>query len=278
MLKSNQTHSRQNLAPKFTPRRAEELLQFWANLADLNADEFGRELESLTEFAPEVFGELRGLVKPADDMEEPRDDFFRSVWGLREHLRAAWQTTDLRAREWYIHELRRLYVRHTELGSQPDWDAVRDALLKKFVPEGSQSQSTDSPDFEEIFRGFRRQSRFWGFWVERPPALTAFERVMFHFQRVAHRARKCENPECTAPYFFTKRKGQKYCTEECALPAQRKAKSEWWARNREDQMKRRKRKRKAIKTERRESKNTIKPSSIGKPRKVARPPKKRETQ
>ena len=38
----------------------------------------------------------------------------------------------------------------------------------------------------------------------------------------------CKNAECPAPHFFPSRKGQKYCSEECAAPAQRAFKKNWW--------------------------------------------------
>lgn len=268
MLKSSKTHLRKNLAAGFTPKRAEALLQFWANLADVSADEFGSELESLTKSAPEIFGALIGLLEPSDSqgVEESREDFVRSAWGLRENLRAAWQATDLREREWYIYELRRLYARHTEVYSLRAMEPALKSIVNRLVSQSPESESV-SLGMQQLGAEFRNRSRFYGYWVDPPPALTAFERTMFHFQRIAHRARKCENPECMAPYFFMKRKGQKYCTEECALPAQRKAKSEWWARNRDDQMKKRRQ---------RESKDTTEPLSAA-PRTVVGRPKKKGT-
>jgi hypothetical protein len=43
------------------------------------------------------------------------------------------------------------------------------------------------------------------------------------------RMRYCLNPECPAPYFFAKKRRQKYCTEECAGAGQRESKRIWWA-------------------------------------------------
>jgi hypothetical protein len=40
-----------------------------------------------------------------------------------------------------------------------------------------------------------------------------------------------KNAECPAPYFFPIRKGQKYCSETCAAPAQRAFKKNWWRDN-----------------------------------------------
>jgi hypothetical protein len=41
-------------------------------------------------------------------------------------------------------------------------------------------------------------------------------------------ARKCLNPECPSPFFFARRRKQKYCSEVCAMPAQRDSKRRWW--------------------------------------------------
>jgi hypothetical protein len=43
------------------------------------------------------------------------------------------------------------------------------------------------------------------------------------------RMRYCLNPECPAPYFFAKKRRQRYCTEECAGAGQRELKRVWWA-------------------------------------------------
>ncbi len=65
------------------------------------------------------------------------------------------------------------------------------------------------------------------------PEPTAFEATVFHFQmKLADKARHCLNPICPAPYFFAVKKGQKYCSPECALPAQQESKRLWWQRNR----------------------------------------------
>jgi hypothetical protein len=58
------------------------------------------------------------------------------------------------------------------------------------------------------------------------------DKLMFLILRavfLAEKMRYCANPECPAPYFLAKRRSQKYCTQECALPAQREFKKAWWA-------------------------------------------------
>src|SRR5258705_917220 len=253
-MKSSHISPNGNLAKRLTPSRAEGLLQFWANLADPRSDDFSRDVESLVKSFPEVFRELRGLDESADSLGagQEQEDFFHSVWGLREHLRAAWQATDLREREWCIYQLRRLYSQHTKAFAAPAVMAALESALNRSAPQDSQSESS-SQIMKQSATVFWKYGKFWGFLVDPPPALTTFERLMFHFQRIAHRAQKCQNPECEAPFFFIKKKGQKFCKPECALPAQREAKREWWARNSKIQTKKRRQKRQAATARRRES-------------------------
>lgn len=73
-----------------------------------------------------------------------------------------------------------------------------------------------------------RHGSVWGFDGPLPPP-SPFEEVLLHLTRSGDRARHCQNPDCPAPYFFAKRRSQKYCSDGCALPAQREAKRRWWA-------------------------------------------------
>jgi len=46
--------------------------------------------------------------------------------------------------------------------------------------------------------------------------------------RHADRFGFCRNPECPAPYFFARRRDQRYCSAVCAGPAKKAAKLRWW--------------------------------------------------
>jgi len=61
-----------------------------------------------------------------------------------------------------------------------------------------------------------------------PPPLSPFEQAILYLLKRAHQTRFCENPSCPAPYFLAGRSSQKYCSEDCALPAQREYKRRWW--------------------------------------------------
>lgn len=57
---------------------------------------------------------------------------------------------------------------------------------------------------------------------------TICERI---FVYLSGRTSRCENRDCHAPYFFARRRSQKYCSDACAVPAQREFKRKWWAEN-----------------------------------------------
>jgi hypothetical protein len=57
---------------------------------------------------------------------------------------------------------------------------------------------------------------------------TFFDKAVLHLLKSASRLRCCRNPECAAPYFFARRRSQKYCSEDCTLPFQRDYKRRWW--------------------------------------------------
>jgi hypothetical protein len=46
--------------------------------------------------------------------------------------------------------------------------------------------------------------------------------------RHADRFGFCRNPRCPAPYFFIRRRDQRYCSADCAGPAKKAAKLRWW--------------------------------------------------
>lgn len=80
------------------------------------------------------------------------------------------------------------------------------------------------------------------YWAEIEASLVdAFFLVLHRALHVVDRTRYCPNPECPAPYFIAKRRSQKYCSEICALPAQREFKRRWWAEHGEARRKSRQR-------------------------------------
>jgi hypothetical protein len=149
------------------------------------------------------------------------DFLLKAMIGLGEHIRQAWREPDLRASEWIIYELRRLWQRLYLKARQVSDPGDR---LEDFIP----------PEHLDRARARQEERRvkleryiFWGWWPASPPALTAFEQVMIHFQRALPQARYCANPDCPAPYFFAQRRSQKY-HEACAWYGQQQAKRRYW--------------------------------------------------
>jgi|SRR5208283_1255991 len=62
-----------------------------------------------------------------------------------------------------------------------------------------------------------------------PTQAIPVEALLYYVRRNAARMLRCPNPDCSAPYFLSTKKGQKYCSEVCARPAQLESKRRWWA-------------------------------------------------
>jgi hypothetical protein len=75
------------------------------------------------------------------------------------------------------------------------------------------------------------------------PPSTAFEQILAYLIRPDVHTHLCANAECPASYFFARRCSQKYCSEDCAAPAQREFKQRWWEKKGKAWRKARKRKR-----------------------------------
>lgn len=160
---------------------------------------------------PEFFASLQppGTPPPKAESTIPTAHW-ELVARVQQFLRLAWDAPDLRTREWLIFKTRDQYYFHT----------VRLPLFEARVgPDpaaGNLSQQSD----EEYAAS-----------IQAPP-FVPFEQLMYRFQRMADLAFHCGNPECPAPYFFAKKKSQRFCSEDCSAPAKREAKRRWWRENR----------------------------------------------
>jgi hypothetical protein len=61
-----------------------------------------------------------------------------------------------------------------------------------------------------------------------PPPPTPYQRAVMHLLKSASKTRYCNNPDCPSPYFFGKRKSQKFCGEDCTVSIQREHRRRWW--------------------------------------------------
>lgn len=164
---------------------------------------------------PEIFT-IRPLgPRPPDAESEITSNQWRLAAQVQDYLRRAWEASDLRSREWFIFKARDYY--HFQTVVMPLFD-VRMRSAHERGADLKAELDSPVPDEEEAVR-------------HGPPRLTEFERAMYLFQRIADQARRCPNPECPAPFFFTSRKNQRYCGEKCAAEALREQKRKWWAEN-----------------------------------------------
>jgi hypothetical protein len=133
----------------------------------------------------------------------------------RNLLRKAWDTSDLRHREWYLYEL------------SADFH-------KRRADQELQEQLGDTIQIEELLGEFVRPgSTMFDRRISEPSAeTTALEEALLYLKKNLRRARHCANKDCAHPYFLQSRKGQKFCSEKCSAPALRAAKREWWRVNR----------------------------------------------
>jgi hypothetical protein len=197
-------------------RLAERFLLNLANLRgawplDENDEvELKRTVESLDSFRPQY----RDVLADSEPV---------GILILRDFLRKAWDATSARQRDWYVFKFRDY--------SQKMTDRIRAnaaALPYQKLPPVPLILATTFPEAALL----TSQSE--------PSELSALEVIGFDFlAKLLARAKRCDNPGCRVePYFFLKKKGQKYCSETCSIPAQRAAKLRWWNENRKSKRKR----------------------------------------
>jgi hypothetical protein len=181
-----------------SPARAEALLTDWANLSG------AWPLKTETKEALVRFGaESRRLHRRYKDLlDHSQFPVLGHLW-LRDMLRSAWDTSDVREREWLCFRF-------------------RDGYSSMVRRSGMSPQEMREEDLAADVTGAPYE----------PPPVTAIEAAIFHFQHQAHRARHCQNLECPAPWYFASKHTQKFCSPPCALPTQRASKRKWWAQNR----------------------------------------------
>lgn len=134
---------------------------------------------------------------------------------IRYYLQQFWETQDPHAREWYLYRAREYF-----------WLS----RLHQLQPEVThwRKQLATAETAEQV----RIASSWLNIWAEnaldKAPERTAFEESLFHLQQIAGKTRRCPNPTCLAPYFIATKKGQKFCTPECARPTLLASKRTYW--------------------------------------------------
>jgi hypothetical protein len=188
-------------------RRAEEFLTDWANMPG------PWPLTDMDQGSLAKFAESQKLLRNRYAKLVGDTLALGHLW-LRDMLRRAWETSDPREREWLCFRLRDTYA----------------AMVRR------QDMSVEERKKEDLAADVTGPRYL-------APRITPFEAAVFHFQHQGTRARRCANAECSLPYFFVGKKGQRFCSPACALPAQRESKRNWWNENRSKRKKVRERKR-----------------------------------
>jgi hypothetical protein len=205
--KSSQKPPRQILGV-LSAARAERMLTEWVN-TDLACFTDANAWERLFRLYPEIpsvpssdilpFGEKKWLLfhQQMEMAEEVAADLAR-----------AWESPDLRHFEWYTWK------------AQMDYEFQAASARHDLLEPGVSIENMPSAIAAITESG------------EPPVTITPVEAAIYHLRRNRKRALHCPNPDCPAPYFFASKKGQKYCSLECAKPSQRESKRRWWAENR----------------------------------------------
>jgi hypothetical protein len=190
---SSKKSERHTLALRNT---AQEFLKELANLrheqpaAQRLVNRFGGVFES--EIPVDLVRQWAFQGEEEDIVELSEEDILRNYWlvPLRAYVRHLW-TKDVRTKVWGTFIILEKFFGLTFRGPEP----------------GPWTEST------QWFQG-----------RDLPPESNC-ERI---FRHLSEPTSICKNAECPAPYFFPGRRGQKYCSETCAVPAQRAFKKQWW--------------------------------------------------
>jgi hypothetical protein len=119
---------------------------------------------------------------------------------LREDLRRRWNAQTTRERDVLISQLRTTFL-----------NSVRSFMYRK------SAGLLDTPGTV-----FLVPEEF------RIPPYHPFEQVLNFLDKFGPRTRYCANPDCSERYFVADRRTGKYCSSDCAKPAQQALKRQWW--------------------------------------------------
>lgn len=189
--------------------RAERLLTEWVNtdLTDLPTD--AKAWERLFRRYPEIPSVPISDILPSSEVNFLQ---FHHQMEMAEEVAAdlatAWESANLRHFEWYTWK------------AQMEYEFQAASARHNLIEPGITAENR-----QDAIAAVTESS-------EPPAIITPVEAAIFYLRRNHKRALCCPNPDCPAPYFFASKKGQKYCSPECAKPSQRESKRRWWDENR----------------------------------------------
>jgi hypothetical protein len=210
MSKSSQKAPRQILGV-ISAKRAEQMLREWVNTDLTPWPEDAKAFERLFRNYPEIMSaDTNNVLRPVGEAWDRFHQQMEMADSVAAILREAWDASDLRRFEWYTWKAQTEY----------EWEALQ---AKHNVTPTHVMDTSDN--LVKVTNALLE--------ADEPPAvITPVEAAIFYLRHNRDRALHCPNPECPAPYFFRSKKSQKYCSLECAKPAQRDSKKRWWADNR----------------------------------------------
>lgn len=181
------------LARRVPPKRADEYLWY---LLNLRADDRKRQAEFIRKF---------------------EDLFPRNVLFARHY----WEPLVISKDKPDLVQLARRGIAHAWRGPTT---LVREVSLLRLI--GLYLHHDPEPPGIELFPlGQKAEYQTW--LVDQ--SVDGFLLVLLRALHIVEQMRYCANPTCPTPYFIAKKRRQKYCSEECALPAQREFKKAWWS-------------------------------------------------
>jgi hypothetical protein len=197
-MNSSKKKTFQNLAGESVLEEAIKLLEGLANLPDDGRSflwfkrRFPYVLESVNPSLPRHWA--MNLEEEEYEPSSTDEEVIRRYWlvPLRDTLRAIWRAPDVRTKEWGMFRI------------------TQDYFLQG-APEVVHTPLSADSDY-----------------LLKMKAIGRAELLLMQLLKVIDRTRFCANPECKVPYFVAARRSQKYCSEPCALPAQREHKRRWW--------------------------------------------------
>jgi len=195
------------LARRVDPKKSDEVLQ---ELLNLRFDDEAARSRFLRRFEDVLPTNVFFGVSHSDSWVINSDSVLDASKRIRSYLAEAWRAPTLLAREISLLKIVGMYLDTRE-----------------------EPRLVDS-------KVFRYNEEYWA--KEAASRVDAFVLVLLRALHIADRMRYCPNPACPAPYFIAKKRRQKYCSDACALPAQREFKRAWWDEHGEEWRAKRKRK------------------------------------
>jgi hypothetical protein len=209
-------------------RKGPDQILISANIAErllvslANAEDFGRP-ESKTRLRAQTQKYWPDLWERAGETSQRSEGRALAILKKVQHyLRRFWRSQDTYERDWLIHRARQWYWRSRVHEIDPDVRRIREEFNSATNADSARSAA-------------ERLNVTIDLALDNPPQRAAFEESLFHLQQIAFKTRFCPNPECKNPFFIATKKGQKFCTPECARPSMLASKRQYWKTRREQE-------------------------------------------